>query len=109
MKIVNINDLKVIADACGDLKELYNSENLSLSFSKIEKESKPHKHIKTEEVYYILKGRAKLKIEEEVFLIKAGDVFSIPKDKYHSVVDVEEVIELVVVTNPGFDPKDLIY
>jgi mannose-6-phosphate isomerase-like protein (cupin superfamily) len=62
-----------------------------------------------EEVYFIVKGKAKLKIENDIFPIKAGDVFSIPKNKYHNIQDVEETIELVVVTNPKFDPKDIIY
>ena len=109
MDIINRKNIKPIEDACGKLHELYNSDNLSLSYSIITDSSKPHKHIKMEEVYFIVKGKAKLKVGDEVFTIKAGDVFSIPKDKYHNIQDVEETIELVVVTNPKFDPNDLIY
>ena len=109
MNIINRKNIKPIEDACGKLQELYNSDNLSLSYSVITDISKPHKHIKMEEVYFIVKGKAKLKVGDEVFTIKAGDVFSIPKDKYHNIQDVEETIELVVVTNPKFDPNDLIY
>lgn len=109
MKIVNRKNIKPITDACGKLQELYNSENLSLSYAVIKDGSKPHKHRKMEEVYFIVKGKAKLKIENDIFPIKAGDVFSIPKNKYNNIQDVEETIELVVVTNPKFDPKDIIY
>ena len=71
--------------------------------------SRPHKHKKTEEIYFVIKGRAKLKVENKIFSIKAGDVFSIPKNRYHNVQDIEETIELVVITHPKFDPNDLIY
>jgi mannose-6-phosphate isomerase-like protein (cupin superfamily) len=109
MKIVNRKDIKPIADACGKLQELYASDNLSLSYSVITDSSKPHKHKKMEEVYFIIKGKAKLKVGDEIFTIQKGDVFSIPKNKYHNIQDVEETIELVVITNPKFDPDDLIH
>lgn len=109
MKIVNRKDIKPIKDACGKLQELYNSDNLSLSYSVITDSSKPHKHLKIEEVYYVIKGKAKLKIGDEIFSIEKGDIFSIPKNEYHNIQDVEETIEVVVVTNPKFDLNDLVY
>lgn len=109
MKIVNRKNIKPIEDACGKLQELYNSDNLSLSYSVITGSSKPHKHQKMEEVYFIVKGKARLKVGDKIFTIEAGDVFSIPRNEYHNIQDVEETIELVVVTNPKFDPDDLIY
>ena len=109
MKIINRKNIKPIKDACGELQELYNSNNLSLSYAIITDSSKPHKHEKMEEVYFIIKGKAKLKVGDKILPIETGDIFSIPKNKYHNIQDVEETIELVVVTNPKFDPDDLIY
>jgi len=109
MKIVNRSNVKPIEDACGKLQELYNSENISLSYSVITDSSKPHKHKKMEEIYFIVKGEANLKVGDKIYPIKTGDTFSIPKDEYHNIQDVKEVIELVVITNPKFDPDDLIY
>ena len=109
MKIINRKDIKTIKDNCGKLQELYNSDNLSMSYSVITENSKPHKNKIMEEVYFIVKGKAKLKVEEDIFPIEAGDIFSIPKNKYHNIQDIEETIELVVITNPKFNPNDLIY
>ncbi|OIO63640.1 hypothetical protein COY26_02425 [Candidatus Woesearchaeota archaeon CG_4_10_14_0_2_um_filter_33_10] len=109
MKIINRKNIKPIEDACGKLQQLYNSDNLSLSYSIIKNSSKPHKHKEMEEVYFIMRGKAKLKVGDKIFPIEAGDVFSIPKNEYHNIQDVEETIELIVVTNPKFDPNDLIY
>jgi hypothetical protein len=51
MDIVNREKIKPVEDACGKLQELYNSDNLSLSYAVIIDSSKPHKHKKMEEVY----------------------------------------------------------
>jgi len=109
MKIVNRKKIKPIKDACGKLQELYNSNNLSLSYSIIADNSKPHKHKRLEEVYFIVKGKAKLRVDDKIYPIEAGDVFSIPRNEYHNIQGVKEAIELLVVTSPKFDHKDLIY
>ena len=109
MEIVNRKDIQPILDACGKLEELYNSDNLSLSYVVIDSNARSHMHKKTEEVYFIIKGKANMKIGDEKRPIKEGDVISIPKNQFHSIEDVEETMELVVVTHPKYDPDDLIY
>jgi mannose-6-phosphate isomerase-like protein (cupin superfamily) len=109
MKIINRKNVKPIKDACGVLQELYGSDNLSISYSVITNSSRPHKHKKMEEVYFIIKGKATFKVGNETFPIKEGDIFSIPKNKFHCIYDVKKTVEIVVVTHPKFDPKDLIY
>ena len=108
MKIINIKNIKSFNGSCGKLQELYNSKNVSMSYTVMRKDSKAHKHKNMEEVYYILKGKAKIKVNEKLFPIKAGDVFSIPKNKYHNVQEIKEKVELIVITYPGYDPKDVI-
>jgi mannose-6-phosphate isomerase-like protein (cupin superfamily) len=108
MNIINRKNIKPFKDACGKLQELYTSDKLSVSYSIITHASQPHKHNKMEEVYFILKGKAKLKVGKKLYPIKAGDVFLIPKKEYHHIEDVKEKIELVVVTHPKFDKKDVL-
>jgi len=109
MEIKNRGDIKPLEDACEELQELHHSDNLSISYATITNKAEPHKHLKMEEVYYIIKGRAKIKIGEEVFDIKPGDIIPIPKNVYHNIESVEEPVELLVVTNPRFDTNDLVY
>lgn len=109
MNIINRKNIKPIEDACGQLQELYSSDNLSLSYSVITDSSRPHKHLNTEEVYYVVKGKATLKIGDALSRIESGDVIPIPKNEYHGIQDVEETIEMVVVTHPKYDPDDVIY
>lgn len=109
MHITHRKSITPIIDACGILQEMYTSENLSISYSTIEKDTIPHKHKILEEVYVILKWRAKIVIGNEVFEISSGDTFGIPKDTYHYITEIEESIELIVVTHPKFIQNDLIY
>lgn len=106
--IVNKNTISpVLADACGQLKELYNSENISISYSIMKEPSKTHKHMILEEVYYVVKGKGLLRIEDKKYSIKEGDTISIPKGKFHQVIP-DKVIEVIVVTHPKFDSRDVI-
>ncbi len=109
MKIKNIKDIDAKEDACGKLKELYNSKNLSLAYAKIKEDAIPHKHLEMEEVYYVLKGIAEIQIGDKTYKIKKGDIFSIPKGEYHYIKNIEKTIKLIVVTNPGFNPNDVLY
>ena len=108
MKIVNMKDLEIVK-GCGKLKELYGSDNLNLAYTIIEEGFKAHKHEKTEEVYFIVKGKGKIKIGDEVCDIKEGDVIPIPIGVYHCITEVSETIELIAVSYPGFDADDMIY
>ncbi len=109
MSIKNRSDIKPIQDACEQLQEMYNSKNLSISYATITNKSKTHKHLKMEEVYYIVKGKGKIKIGENIFDIKPGDIIPIPKKTYHNTESVESPIELIVVTYPKYIKNDLIY
>lgn len=107
MKIINEKNVKVIEDLCGPLKELYKSENVSIAtvVIKSEKAAHLHKHPELEEVYYILSGRGKMKVGDEIYDIKKGDVFAIePKDMSHKAINpYKKDMKILVVCNPKFD------
>lgn len=107
MKIVNEKNVKAIDDLCGPIKELYMSDNLSLATVVIRagKEAHLHKHPKLEEVYYVLSGRGKMKVEDEVYDIEEGDTFAIePKYAPHKAMNpYDEDMKILVVCNPKFD------
>lgn len=106
MKIFNIKDCNPIEDACWKLYELFSSENLSISISKIEGKSIPHYHKKMEEIYFILDWEWTIFIDKEEMIIKKWDLIPIPKNKFHHVES--KYIEMLVITNPKFDHLDLL-
>ena len=53
----------------------------------------PHE---ADEVYYILKGRAALLVEEDRMEVRAGSVIYVAKGKSHSFVDITEDLSVLV-------------
>jgi mannose-6-phosphate isomerase-like protein (cupin superfamily) len=47
----------------------------------------PHFHRKTEEIYYILVGRGKMTIGDEVRSVVPGDAVAIPPEAVHQIVN----------------------
>lgn len=109
MKVVNKNSVKIIKNVCGVIRELYNSQNLSISIATITGKSVPHMHKKMEEIYYVVKGNGKIIIDGDLTEIKEGDLVSIPKNKFHHVeTESNQSIEVIVATHPRFDTEDVI-
>jgi len=109
IKKVNKKDIKPKEDPCGLLRELYNSDNLSISHDVVIGTAGKHMHKKMEEVYYVERGEGQLVIGDEVLDIKEGDIVSIPKNTWHFLKKLEDKpLEVLVVTYPKYDPDDLI-
>ncbi len=103
----HIEEIKPLEDACGSIKELYSSENMSLAYVSLSGKGKKHKHNIMEEVYFVTKGEGYLTIESNTYNIEEGDTISIPKGSWHSLA-TDKSLELIVATYPGFDRDDVI-
>lgn len=56
----------------------------------------PHKHEDHEEVYYIIKGKGRIKIGNENAKFRDGDVIYIPEKMMHSITNEgDEVVEFL--------------
>ena len=108
MEIVHEKDAKTIEALCGPLKELYMSDSISLATVVIKagKEAHMHKHPDLEEVYYVLSGRGKMQVENQIYDIRQGDTFAIePKCVPHKAINpYKKDLKILVVCNPKFDP-----
>jgi mannose-6-phosphate isomerase-like protein (cupin superfamily) len=105
--IVNIEDVEKIRDTCGYIRELYVDNTMSLAYVNLSGKAKEHKHNVMQEVYYIIKGNGTITINEKTEDIWRGDLITIPKNSWHYLTGRGE-LELLVVTSPRFDPKDVI-
>lgn len=109
MKIIRQNEVSVIEDVCGEIREMYNSANMSISVATITGKSTSHKHETLEEVYFIAKGCGKIFIGSESAHIQQGDLIAIPKNEFHHIeTNQNEVVEVIVATYPKFNNKDVI-
>jgi len=62
------------------------------------KSTSGHTHPGQEEVYNFVKGEGKMKVDDEVFAVKQGDVILIEDGKFHQVInDSKENLYFVCV------------
>lgn len=54
-----------------------------------------------DEVYFVLDGRARIRIADEEHPVEPGDVIFVQKDTQHRFVDIAEKLELLVVFAPA--------
>jgi mannose-6-phosphate isomerase-like protein (cupin superfamily) len=77
-----------------------------------------HTHSRTEELYFILKGRGRLRVNDEVYEVAPGDLMMMSLFGQHSIEPLgDEAIEMVVVEAlppriaralPLYEPTDLV-
>lgn len=66
-----------------------------------------HYHARTEEIYYITHGTGRMRIEDEVMEVKAGDAIAIPPGKKHKLWNTgSETLRLLCCCAPGYEHSD---
>jgi mannose-6-phosphate isomerase-like protein (cupin superfamily) len=107
---INKDEIVPKDDACGAIRELYRSPNLTMAHVEITGDAKSHLHKQMEEIYYVTKGEGELVIGDKVLKIREGDLIPIPKNTYHQLRKTNEApFEIIFVTYPAFDMKDVYF
>tara|TARA_Y100000593_G_C4249340_1_gene306337 strand:- start:548 stop:940 length:393 start_codon:yes stop_codon:yes gene_type:complete len=93
---VNINDIggELLKDTAQyTLKDNKRLNNLVLSstFLRANQKTNGHTHNGQEEVYFFIKGKGKMTIDDITFEVKEGDVILIPDGAYHRVINDSHV------------------
>ena len=57
----------------------------------------------SQKAYYVLKGRGKIFVGEEIFEIQEGEFVNVPKKTPHAL---EGKFKALIVTSPPFNPED---
>ncbi len=105
----NTREVEPIEDTCGEIREVYQSDRLSLAHVRLSGKATKHLHRVMEEVYYITRGNGYLTIGEERYPIEEGDTIGIPRDVWHYLETGEgRELELIAVTHPRFNLDDVI-
>jgi len=93
MKISNRNAVKpFITKDESEIREIIAPQNSSLKNQSLAEarvlprhSTKEHYHTQSEEIYYILKGKGKIKINDEIKEVKTFDAIPIPPRKRHKI------------------------
>jgi mannose-6-phosphate isomerase-like protein (cupin superfamily) len=69
----------------------------------------PHRHVKTEEIYYILEGRGLMQIGDESADVGPGDAIAIPPGAIHQITNVGDgVLRFLCCCAPGYEHDDTV-
>ncbi len=67
----------------------------------------PHFHQRTEEIYYILDGTARMRIGEEVREVGPGDAIAIPPGMVHTITNTgRQTLKFLCCCVPGYEHDD---
>ena len=69
----------------------------------------PHRHMKTEEIYYILEGQAQMRVAQEVAMVGPGDAIAIPPGALHQIINAgSEPLKFLCCCAPGYEHDDTV-
>ena len=106
MNITHLGELPVIDSPCGALKELFESDALSIAHVVVSSLSKKHFHKKSEEIYYITKGEGFVVFDDKELEVKEGDTITLPRQTPHALRPKKGSFELLAISSPKWVPED---
>jgi mannose-6-phosphate isomerase-like protein (cupin superfamily) len=69
----------------------------------------PHFHPQTEEIYYILAGRGRMRIGDELHDVGPGDAIAIPPGAVHQIANTGgEELKFLCCCAPGYEHADTV-
>jgi mannose-6-phosphate isomerase-like protein (cupin superfamily) len=117
MDIINLNDAAAFTTKDGsEIRELLAHRNSAIRNQSLAEARLPaggstqeHYHSQTEEIYYLTHGTGRIRIENDVREVKAGDAIAIPPGKRHKLWNTgREVLRLLCCCAPAYEHHDTI-
>jgi mannose-6-phosphate isomerase-like protein (cupin superfamily) len=67
----------------------------------------PHRHPITEEIYYILAGRGRMQVDQDVREVGPGDAIAIPPGSLHQITNIGNLtLKFLCCCAPGYEHAD---
>ncbi|MHB8897686.1 MAG: cupin domain-containing protein [Thermoguttaceae bacterium] len=117
MDVVNLNTVQPFITKDGsEIRELLacrNSciRNQSLAEARLSPGASTtgHRHLRTEEIYYLLEGSGLMQIEDERRPVAAGDAVAIPPGNFHQITNTGgSTLRFLCCCAPGYEHDDTI-
>jgi mannose-6-phosphate isomerase-like protein (cupin superfamily) len=68
-----------------------------------------HRHVRTEEIYYVLAGRGLMRVGEESCEVEPGDAVAIPPGASHQITNIgPDLLRFLCCCAPGYEHDDTI-
>lgn len=105
MKALTINELRKLAESSGErYLEFLRQPSMSLGLYRLRAgEADPQQPHQQDEVYYVISGKGKLRVEDKVYNATPGSILFVAKLAEHKFIYIEEDLELLVFFAPAED------
>src|SRR5947207_1241883 len=117
MDIKNLNEVPSFITVDGsEIRELLAHRNSAIRNQSLAEARLPagastqeHYHPRAEEIYYIMQGRGRIRIENETREIKSGDAIAIPPGRKHKLWNIGgDTLHLLCCCAPGYEHSDTV-
>ena len=117
MDIRNIADAKALVTKDGsEIRELLARRNSAIRNQSLAEArlapgaaTTPHRHPRTEEIYYLLEGQAVMRIGRKQRVVGPGDAVAIPPGEIHQIENTgEQTLKFLCCCAPGYEHEDTI-
>jgi mannose-6-phosphate isomerase-like protein (cupin superfamily) len=103
MKALTIEELRKLADTSGErYLEFLRQPSMSLGLYRLRAgEADPQQPHNQDEVYYVVSGKGKLRVEDKILGARPGAILFVAKHAEHKFIEIEEDLELLVFFAPA--------
>ena len=117
MDIINIGDVEPFTTKDGsEIRELLAYRNSCIEQQSLAEARLPvgaattgHRHMKTEEIYYVLEGTGQMQLGAEQRTVGPGDAIAIPPGVFHQITNTgENVLKFLCCCAPPYEHDDTV-
>ena len=117
MDVKNLNDVPAFITKDGsEIRELLAYRNSCIRNQSLAEARLPpgasttaHRHLKTEEIYYILEGQGLMELEGETRRVGPGDAIAIPPGSRHQITNIGQgLLKFLCCCAPPYEPEDTV-
>ncbi len=115
MEVKNVNEVPAFITKDGsEIRELLAYRNSSIRNQSLAEARLPpgsstiaHRHLKSEEIYYILEGQGLMQVEGELRPVGPGDAIAIPPGCLHQITNTGEgLLKFLCCCAPAYEHED---
>ena len=117
MEVVNVNETKpFITKDTAEIREILAPRNSSLAKQSLAeakvmpgRSTQEHYHVKSEEIYHIVRGKGKMTIEDETRDVRKGDGIAICPGQKHRISNTrDDQLVFLCCCSPAYSHQDTI-
>jgi mannose-6-phosphate isomerase-like protein (cupin superfamily) len=117
MDVHNIDDVRAFTTKDGsEIRELLAHRNSCITNQSLAEarlavgaSTQPHYHPKTEEIYYLLSGTGRMRIDDELRDVGPGDAVAIPPGAPHEITNTgDQILIFLCCCAPAYEHDDTV-